>query len=154
MSNDPLAQFSLALPKFPEAVCSGNLFHPDTWFPESIRNWDQRDAQSAVAKSFCKQCVHRVECLQFAVENGISDGIWGGMLPEERNTAPTTQGEVNRRQIKLDTVRDLVAKGFALIQACREVGISEGTFQRYVHFEKAGWPKGLTPKQRREKENK
>lgn len=152
MSNDPLAQFSLALPKFPNAVCHNNIFHPDTWFPESIRDWEQRDAQAGVAKSFCKKCPHQSECLQFAVENDIRDGIWGGLLPEERDSAPTDQGQVNKRQLKLDMVRSMLGTGFSLVQACREVGISRATFERYVHFEKAGWPKGLTPKQRREKE--
>lgn len=39
------------------------------------------------AKEFCRPCPVREACLQWAVENDIRHGVWGGMLPEERGVA-------------------------------------------------------------------
>jgi hypothetical protein len=79
-----------------------------------------------------------VDCLQFALDNGIGDGIWGGTLPEERRQADQSKSQV--RQAKLDAVRALLARGMNLDRACADVGLSTKTFDRYRHFEKNGWP--------------
>lgn len=47
--------------------------------PESIYS---AGAKRAIA--VCKTCLVRRECLQFAVTNGIGEGIWGGMLAHQR----------------------------------------------------------------------
>jgi Transcription factor WhiB len=36
------------------------------------------------AKAICRICPVRMPCLQWAVENGEKNGIWGGMTSEER----------------------------------------------------------------------
>jgi hypothetical protein len=38
------------------------------------------------AKTICKRCDVRWDCLQFAVKNDIAHGIWGGFTPSERNS--------------------------------------------------------------------
>mgnify|MGYP000455695570 CR=1 FL=1 len=138
MSHDPFTQFSLGLPNFPEAKCASSDFDPDVWFPESLRDPTARDSQIIVAKAHCTSCVHQVECLQFALDNSIGDGIWGGTLPEERRKPNQTRSQI--RQSKLDAVRALQARGMSLERACSDVGISTKTFDRYRHFERAGWP--------------
>jgi len=157
MSHDPFTQFSLSLPNFPEAKCADTDFDPDVWFPESLRDSDAKDSQILVAQSHCFSCVHQVDCLQFALDNGIGDGIWGGTLPEERRAAKGNQSGSAIRQGKLDAVRALVARGMNLERACDDVGISTKTFDRYRHFERAGWPPQVSnqrPNRQKAKEKK
>jgi WhiB family redox-sensing transcriptional regulator len=55
---------------------------PELYFPEppyGQMTWDIR-----TAKEICEQCPLRTECLEFAIKADITDGIWGGLLPEER----------------------------------------------------------------------
>lgn len=63
-----------------EAACqdSGNKIYfadPST---------DRQDV--AQAKSICKKCNVRWECLEFATKNDIMYGIWGGFTTPERNS--------------------------------------------------------------------
>lgn len=58
------------------ARCKGkptDLFFPGQWEGTARR-----------AKRICYQCPVRQECLDYAVENNISEGIWGGMSKRER----------------------------------------------------------------------
>lgn len=62
------------------AACIGmdtNLFHPPTGFgpkPEHIK-----------AKKVCwEQCPVRLECLKYAIDEGMRCGIWGGLNIDER----------------------------------------------------------------------
>lgn len=140
MSHDPFTQFSLNLPNFPNAKCASSDFDPDTWFPEALRNLGVRAEDTFVARALCGECVHQVDCLQFALDNSIGDGIWGGLLPEERRTAESNEAKSAGRQAKLDQIRALVARGMTLERACADVGLARKTFDRYLHFERAGWP--------------
>lgn len=36
------------------------------------------------AKSICSGCSVRIECLEWAFENGEQSGVWGGLTTEER----------------------------------------------------------------------
>lgn len=45
----------------------------------------ERD-QIAEAKKVCKSCDVRWRCLQFAINNDIRHGVWGGFTPSERNS--------------------------------------------------------------------
>jgi WhiB family redox-sensing transcriptional regulator len=40
--------------------------------------------QAAQAKKVCGRCPVRKECLNWALETGQDDGIWGGMSEDER----------------------------------------------------------------------
>lgn len=40
----------------------------------------------AEAKSLCKACNVRWDCLQFALRNDIRYGVWGGFTPAERSS--------------------------------------------------------------------
>jgi len=140
MTHDPFTQFSLDIPNFPEAKCAESDFNPDTWFPEAVRNLGVREEDTFIARTLCGSCVHQVDCLQFALDNGIGDGIWGGLLPEERRAQSAEKSKCAVRQGKLDAVRQQVARGMSLERACADVGLSTKTFDRYRHFEKHGWP--------------
>lgn len=140
MNDDPFTQFALDLPKFPEAQCSRSDLLPDTWFPEPLRKIKLRQDNTEVAVAICFSCVHRVDCLQFALDNSISDGIWGGLLPEERQAQSAEKSKYEIRQNKLDSIRQQTARGMSVERACADVGLSTKTFERYRYMERAGWP--------------
>ena len=57
------------------ANCTGanaNLFFPE------------RGASTRTAKSICRECKVRGDCLEFAISTGEKFGIWGGMSERER----------------------------------------------------------------------
>lgn len=41
-------------------------------------------AQARHAIRVCERCTVRVECLQYAIENGVDFGVWGGMTERQR----------------------------------------------------------------------
>ena len=90
---NPLDQLFTQLPEMPEALCakSGN---PDFWFPEFYKNKALK-SQLEVIKRICGECVHRIECADFAIKEDISDGVWGGLTPRERTAL---RGKVQRKR--------------------------------------------------------
>src|SRR3954468_4890602 len=60
-------------PWLDDALCARSS-HPEWWF--------QPD-ESALAEQTCARCRVRGECLQYAIEHGIDDGIWV-VSPRER----------------------------------------------------------------------
>jgi WhiB family redox-sensing transcriptional regulator len=50
---------------------------PDLFFPE-------RGASTREAKSVCRSCEVRLECLEYALAHGEKFGIWGGLSERER----------------------------------------------------------------------
>jgi hypothetical protein len=55
---------------------------PDVYFP------DQREGQAAmlakIAKEACRSCEVINECAAYALKHKETDGIWGGMTPNDR----------------------------------------------------------------------
>lgn len=51
--------------------------NPDLWFPE-------RGASVTEAKAVCRVCPVQAECLQHAIRNSETHGIWGGRSERER----------------------------------------------------------------------
>jgi hypothetical protein len=54
---------------------------PDLFFPES-------GADTSYARSICKSCPVRRQCLDYALESGQKHGIWGGMTESQRRRQP------------------------------------------------------------------
>lgn len=79
-------------PDFPQAVCAKS-YDPDLWFPETNA---QLKADIKVIKLLCASCPHRIECAQFAIDEDIQEGVWGGLTPRER-TALRGAGPRKRR---------------------------------------------------------
>lgn len=40
--------------------------------------------RSAEAKLVCSTCIHQSACLEYAVQHGIRDGVWGGVAERDR----------------------------------------------------------------------
>lgn len=65
-----------------KAACIGADI--DFFFPEKTS--PLTNFQIASAKAICLRCTVKVECLKFAVENGITNGTYGGVSPKDRRT--------------------------------------------------------------------
>lgn len=60
---------SIERPDFPRAACIGQT---DVMYPGRGGDFER-------AKAICDGCVHKAECLDFALENFEKFGIWGGV---------------------------------------------------------------------------
>ena len=58
-----------------QALCAE--IDPELFFPD--KGGPARDAIKV-----CKRCPVQEPCLQFAIDNRIIDGIWGGQVPNQR----------------------------------------------------------------------
>lgn len=57
---------------------------PELFFPVGYKSGpDLRQIEQA--REVCKFCPVKAECLDWAVEAGIPDGVLGGLTPEERS---------------------------------------------------------------------
>ena len=55
---------------------------PELFFPLSDKGPAARQADEA--KAFCARCRVRVRCLEYALDNGVDHGIFGGLTETER----------------------------------------------------------------------
>jgi len=63
---------------------------PDLFFPE-------RGASTREAKSVCRGCEVRFECLEYALAHGEKFGIWGGLSERERRRVRRQRALERRR---------------------------------------------------------
>jgi WhiB family redox-sensing transcriptional regulator len=67
----------------PIALCRGN--HSHLFFPPSTtERKDERERREIRAKSICKVCPVRSDCLDYAMTIKEPYGIWGGLTETER----------------------------------------------------------------------
>lgn len=75
----------------------------DLWFPE-------KGGSNTAAKRICAACPVRAECLQYALDNDIRFGIFGGLSGYERRKLTKTRvprpdaaavGTANRRHVRV-----------------------------------------------------
>ena len=85
-------------PDFPENKCEGKteLFFPAT-AKESIAN-------SKEIKELCFSCIHRTDCLEYAVVEGLGGGWFGGTSPTEIKRLSRARGV---KEIALPPKREL-----------------------------------------------
>ncbi|MGH3295601.1 MAG: WhiB family transcriptional regulator [Trebonia sp.] len=55
---------------------------PDIFFPVAVGT--AAGTQVSRALRICQDCTVRQHCLDFAMQSGEKEGIWGGTTPEER----------------------------------------------------------------------
>lgn len=140
VSNDPFTTFATSMPRFENPACVASGFPADVWFPEPNRNPTAKEEQIELASSICRFCVHRSECLQYALDEGISDGVWGGVLVQEVVQLSNSDRANHHRQRQLDDVRRRLELGWTMQRACLDVGIHVNTYKRYLIYERNGWP--------------
>jgi WhiB family redox-sensing transcriptional regulator len=71
-----------------QAACSG--MDTEFFFPSG--HTGRALAQAEAAKAVCADCPVRRRCLDYALDTGQTEGIWGGMSADER------RAERRRRQ--------------------------------------------------------
>lgn len=60
-----------------QAACRAHP-EPDIWFePHGTTGWQE-------AVGVCRSCPVQPQCLEWAVENNETTGLWGGMTPTQR----------------------------------------------------------------------
>ena len=64
------------------AACTSH--HPELFFP--IGTAGPALAQLERARQICRSCPVRLECLEWAIDVGADDGIWGGLSEQERQS--------------------------------------------------------------------
>lgn len=70
------------------AACAGE--DPDTFFPRGAGPAAQR--QTRHAKVICFRCPSQPDCAQWAIDNRIGFGVFGGMSESERRTILRRRG--------------------------------------------------------------
>ena len=55
---------------------------PDTFFP--VGTTGPALVQAEEAKALCRLCPIRQQCLDWALDEGVEFGVWGGMTEQER----------------------------------------------------------------------
>lgn len=68
------------LPQLPQAACR-DIENPDVFFPDS-RATERKSLP--VVRKICDGCSVRKECLEYALNERIIDGLWAGTTPAQR----------------------------------------------------------------------
>ena len=80
-------EFFVDLPRFDEAKCA-QIEDKDLFFPDGRTQEAERLHQ---LRTICSSCIHKKECLEYALEKQIPYGFWGGKSPTERETVRIAQ---------------------------------------------------------------
>lgn len=84
-----------------QAACLGA--DPEIFFPITVTG-PLHDASVTAARGICQGCAVINQCLDFALAEGIDDGIWAGTTPDERRRMPAA-----RRSFLLERYREEMA---------------------------------------------
>lgn len=68
---------------------------PELFFPNG--NTGQALMQTEQAKAVCQQCPVMTECLEWALNTGQHDGVWGGKSEDERRRMRRGRGGCRAR---------------------------------------------------------
>ena len=106
-----------------QAACHGtdlNLFYPE------------RGQSAGSARQVCAQCPVRQPCLEYALSNRITSGIWGGLTERERRPLQSEWVQAARR----DRDRAILAAdaaGYTTAEIGRSFGLSRTSVTRIVN---------------------
>ncbi len=105
------------------AACRGTDL--DVFFPE-------RGETAGPARQVCARCQVRQPCLEYALSNRITHGIWGGLTERERRPLQSTWVQDSRR----DRDRAILAAdtaGYTTAAIGRSFGLSRTSVTRIVN---------------------
>jgi WhiB family transcriptional regulator, redox-sensing transcriptional regulator len=79
-----------------DATCRD--LNPDLFFPVGVTGYAVEQIEAA--KSFCRGCPAKEDCLEFAITTNQEYGVWGGTTEEERRVLRREwRAEVRRQRI-------------------------------------------------------
>jgi WhiB family redox-sensing transcriptional regulator len=73
-----------------EASCQS--VDPEVFFPE------RQGEAATMAKTICRGCPVRMQCLEFALSARLDYGVWGGMTEHERRSLRRSRQRKARRE--------------------------------------------------------
>ena len=107
------------------AACRGtdlNLFFPE------------RGESAGPARRVCAACPVREPCLDYAITNRISHGIWGGLTERERRALRSRWVRTSRRE-RVRAILAAEAAGYTAAAIGRSFGLSRTSVTRIVRTE-------------------
>jgi WhiB family redox-sensing transcriptional regulator len=111
-------------PLFPQAKCV-EIEDKDFFFPDTVRIERKRLTQ---LRQICGGCIHRKECLDFALKNGVEHGFWGGKTPKERRVPDRKVSRVVR-SVKAQKIRLMLEQE----KSANEISKTLDCSQQYVY---------------------
>ncbi len=73
---------------------------PDLFFP--IGTSMSASFQLTRAKKVCSECEVRLPCLQWAIDQGIEHGVWGGLSEDERRSLKRRSARTRIRAVSFE----------------------------------------------------
>ena len=127
---------AISFPKFSEAKCAKG--DPDYFFPTSKEEQAERLEN---LQSICSSCIHQSDCAEFALNENIQHGFWGGLTSEERNHIVKVRGKhFDLRHKKLHEIIVKRSHGWTDHSIAKSMGIDLKSLERTVD---RGRKKGL-----------
>lgn len=113
-------------PSFPEAICS-TLEDKDFFFPKEGKQEKERLHQ---LRQYCGSCIHRKECLEYALNEEIRFGFWGGKTGRERvEMLKPLRSPIGTLA---EAILQLNAHGFSINEIAKKLNTSEGYARRCI----------------------
>jgi WhiB family transcriptional regulator, redox-sensing transcriptional regulator len=113
-------------PNFAQAVCA-TLEDQDYFFPDGRIDETERLSE---LKALCASCIHRKECLEYAISNEIPYGIWGGSTPREREEVIRPLRITNNQLA--NQIIDYNKKGFIANEIATQLDLSIGYVRKII----------------------
>jgi len=65
---------------------------------EVVRFFPTSGGSVTAAREFCERCDVKAECAQFAIDNRVHHGVWGGLSERDRRRARVSSMSRNAQQ--------------------------------------------------------
>lgn len=116
-----------------QAACRPGSGHdPELWWPLSYNNPEHDRVATLQAIDICwQQCPVRRQCLEWAVQNRETGGIWGGLTVTQRYHY-MRGGQQSARYARWRELQELLNEGHSLPSIAARFGIDRSTAGRWV----------------------
>lgn len=118
---------SLSIPRFSKAKCHSPEIDPDFFFPESRLVMSERELKLA---AICNSCIHKLDCLVFAVNNNETEGYWGGTTPHQRKHMMKPRKEEG--SVRFREIQGYLKTGMTREEIADQLGIQVDSVDRII----------------------
>ena len=123
-------------PSFPEAQCISPDIDPDFFFPDSKHQMEE--VEEALSQ-ICGRCIHKEDCLKFAIEQNESEGYWGGTTPSQRDHLMKQEKQKGSERFR--EIQGYLNIGMTKMEVAHKLGVQLDSVERILHRAKK---KGIT----------